>query len=70
MEFSFYIHSTRCGWGTVHATSWKVADSSPDEVITFFSSIYMILPAAISPGVYSASNRNKFRKQKNNVSGE
>jgi hypothetical protein len=29
-----------------------------------------ILPAALGPGVYSASNRNEYQKQKNNVSGE
>jgi hypothetical protein len=33
-------------------------------------SIYLILPAAIRPGVSSASNRNEYQKQKNNVSGE
>jgi hypothetical protein len=27
-------------------------------------------PAALGPGVYSASNRNKYQKQRNNVSGE
>jgi hypothetical protein len=32
--------------------------------------IYLILPAALGPGVYSASNRNKYQEQKNNVSGE
>jgi hypothetical protein len=32
-------------------------------------SIYLILPAALGPGVYSASNRNEYQKQKNNVSG-
>jgi hypothetical protein len=31
-------------------------------------SIDLILPAAIGPGVYSASNRNEY--QKKNVSGE
>jgi hypothetical protein len=30
----------------------------------------LILPAAIDPGVYSASNRNEYQKQKNNVSEE
>jgi hypothetical protein len=30
----------------------------------------LILPAALGPGVYSASNRNEYLKQKNNVSGE
>jgi hypothetical protein len=33
-------------------------------------SIYLILQAALGPGVYSASNRNEYQKQKNNVSGE
>jgi hypothetical protein len=42
----------------------------PDEVDGFFSSIYLILPAALGPGVHSASNRNEYQKQKNNVSGE
>jgi hypothetical protein len=27
---------------------------------------YLILPAALGPGVYSASNRNEYQKQKNN----
>jgi hypothetical protein len=34
-----------------------------------FLSIYIILPAALDPGVYSVSNRNEYQKQKNNVSG-
>jgi hypothetical protein len=33
------------------------------EVIEFFS-IYLILTAALGPGVYSASNRNEYQKQK------
>jgi hypothetical protein len=46
----------------------KVEGSIPDEVIF---KIYLILPAALGPGVYSASNRNEYQKQKNNnVSGE
>jgi hypothetical protein len=36
-------------------------------VNTFFFSIYLIL--ALRPGIYSASNRNEYQKQKNNVSG-
>jgi hypothetical protein len=32
--------------------------------------MYLILPAALGPGVYSASNINEYQKQKNNVSGE
>jgi hypothetical protein len=35
-----------------------------------FFPIYLILPAALGPGVYSVSNRNEYQKQKNNVCGE
>jgi hypothetical protein len=35
-----------------------------------FFYIYLILPAALGPGVYSASNRNEYEKQKNHVSVE
>jgi hypothetical protein len=33
-------------------------------------SIYLIIPAALGPGVYSVSNINEYQKQKNNASGE
>jgi hypothetical protein len=33
-------------------------------------SIYLILLAALGPGIYLASNRNDYQKQKNNVSRE
>jgi hypothetical protein len=33
-------------------------------------SIYLILTAALNPGVHSASNRNEYQRQKNNVSDE
>jgi hypothetical protein len=33
-------------------------------------SIYLILLAALGHGVHLASNRNKYQKRKNNVSGE
>jgi hypothetical protein len=32
--------------------------------------MYLILPAALGPRVYSASNRNEYQKKKNNVCGE
>jgi hypothetical protein len=41
----------------------------PDEAIEFFS-IYLILLAALGPGVHPASNSNEYQKQKNIVSGE
>jgi hypothetical protein len=53
----------------MHATSRKVAGSRSDEVNESFS-IYLIFPASLGPGVYSASNRNEYRKQRNNVSGQ
>jgi hypothetical protein len=43
--------------------------SRPNEMNEFFS-IYLILLAILGPEVYSASNKNKYQKQKNNVSGE
>jgi hypothetical protein len=33
-------------------------------------SIYLLLPAALGPGLYSSSNRNEYQNQKNNVSEE
>jgi hypothetical protein len=32
-------------------------------------SIYLILAAALGPGVHSVSNRSDYKKEKNNVSG-
>jgi hypothetical protein len=52
-----------------YATSRKATGSIPDEVIEFFS-IYLILPATLDPGVYSASNIKEYQKQKKNNSGE
>jgi hypothetical protein len=34
---------------------------------TIFFSIYLILPAALGTGVYTASNINVYQKEKNNV---
>jgi hypothetical protein len=46
-------------------TGWRL-----NEVNEMFS-VYLIFPAALSPGVYSASKINEYQKQKNNnVSGE
>jgi hypothetical protein len=33
----------------------------PIVIYLFFFSIYLILPAALGPGIYSASNRNEYR---------
>jgi hypothetical protein len=34
----------------------------------FFFPTYLIFPATLGPEVYSASNRNEYQKQKNNIS--
>jgi hypothetical protein len=46
-------------WLRHYATNRKVAGSKPDEV-NFL--MYLIFPAALGPGVYSASNRNEYQK--------
>jgi hypothetical protein len=45
-----------------YATSRKVAGSRPDEVNGFLLSLTP--PSALSPGVYSASNRNEYPSRK------
>jgi hypothetical protein len=45
----------------------EFAGSRSDEVIEF--DLYLILPAPLGPGLYSASNRNEYCRQIN-VSGE
>jgi hypothetical protein len=63
------IHGAR-GSVVVKALRYKPEGRGfdPDEVIFFLN---LILPAALGPGVYSASNRNEYRKHKNNnVAGE
>jgi hypothetical protein len=50
-------------WERHYAEDQKVADSRPDEVKEFFA-IYLMLPAALGPGVFSASNRIEYQKHK------
>jgi hypothetical protein len=38
--------------------------------VNYFFSFYLILLAALGPGVYLTSNRNDYQKQKNYVSGK
>jgi hypothetical protein len=52
-----------------YAASRKISSSSPNEEDEFFS-ISLILPAALGPGIYSASNRNEYQKQTNNICWE
>jgi hypothetical protein len=53
-------------WLRHYYTSRKAAGSRSAEV--HFFPIYLIIPAALGPGVHSASNRNEYQKQKK-VSG-
>jgi hypothetical protein len=59
---------TACWGSMLQAGRSQVRD--PMMWMHFFFSIYLILPAALGPGVYSASNRNEYQKQKNNISAE
>jgi hypothetical protein len=63
--------------GRSNATSklWQICNKLQrvkfllQAVSTVTFSIYLIIPGALGPRVYSASNRNEYQKQKNNVSG-
>jgi hypothetical protein len=48
----------------------EVTGSELDEADESSFSIYLFLPAALGPGVYSASNGNEYQRQENNVSEE
>jgi hypothetical protein len=52
-------------WGTV----LQAKRSQVWDRMKLIFSVYPILPAALGLGVYSASNRNEYQEQKNNVSG-
>jgi hypothetical protein len=60
-----YVGHAVAQWLRHCATIRKVAGSIPD-----FIKFSLFLPAALGPGVYSASDRNEYQKQKNNVSRE
>jgi hypothetical protein len=67
-------------WGGVNGTAQQVnTNHTPDNNLRHVNVIshirrqsfcFVIIPAALGPGVYSASNRNEYQKHKNNVSGE
>jgi hypothetical protein len=48
----------------------NVAGTGLCEENEFFLSVYLILPTALGPRVYSASNKNEYQKQENNISGD
>jgi hypothetical protein len=57
LSFKYNSHSIQAGRSRVR---------DPMRII----SIYLILSAALGPGVYSASIRNERQKKKNHVSGD
>jgi hypothetical protein len=46
------------------------AEKTPGPCAVNGFSIDLILPAVLGPGVYSASNRNEYQKERNNLSEE
>jgi hypothetical protein len=60
-----------CAYYVVEALCYRPEGHGFDtRKIELYLSIYLIIPAAISHGAYSAPNRNEYQKQTNNVSGE
>jgi hypothetical protein len=56
-------------WLRHYATRHKVAGSGPDEVNGFLS-VYLILPAALDPGICWTSDSNEYQRKIKNVYGE
>jgi hypothetical protein len=54
----------------VEALCYKSEFRTFDSQRGHFFSVYSIFPATLDPGVYFASNRNEYQKQKNNVFAE
>jgi hypothetical protein len=70
MNFELHIIGAR-GSVVVKALCYKPEGRGFDTRWGDFFKIYLILSAALGPGVYSASNRNEYQKHKNNnVLGE
>jgi hypothetical protein len=70
MEFNFFyigMHGSVVFRAQCYKPESRWFEPRWDELI---SSIYLTLPAALGPGVHSASNINKYQKQKNNITGE
>jgi hypothetical protein len=59
----------KCGSIVIKALRYKPEGRGFENRCNFFL-IYLILLAALSHGIYLASNRNEYQKQKNNVSGD
>jgi hypothetical protein len=58
------------GNAVVKAQCYKPEDRGLETRCGNLFSIYLIIPVALVPGVYSASNRNEYQEQKNNISAE
>jgi hypothetical protein len=65
--FNIFIRSSAVAKALCYKPKGCVFETQRGERIF---SIYIILLAALDPGVHSACKRNEYQKQKNNVSGE
>jgi hypothetical protein len=54
----------------VKALGYKPEGGQVRDPIRRNFKMYLIIPAALGPGVYSVYNRNEYRKHKRNVSWE
>jgi hypothetical protein len=73
LRFHFQSVAWLCSRGclVVKALCYKPEGCGFDTRLGTFLKFYLILPAALGPGVYWASNRNEYQKHKNNnVCGE
>jgi hypothetical protein len=64
MQMNFRLKGTR-----VSTTFQKASSTEMEEECKQLYVIYLIFPAVLGSGVYSASNRIEYQKHKNNVSG-
>jgi hypothetical protein len=66
----FHMLSGEHGSVVIEVLCYKPEDSGFDSQWGhWISLIYLILPATVGPGVYSASNRNEYQKHKKKILG-
>jgi hypothetical protein len=63
LKYGTIAHGSVVGWNTV-LQAGRSRVRVPMKALIFLS-VYLILPAAPGPGVYSVANRNEYQKQKN-----
>jgi hypothetical protein len=60
-----FLYSGAVGSIVVEALCYRSRVGFPMKSLHFFL-IYLILPAALGPGDYAASNRNEYQNEKKN----